>query len=85
MSINPSTFAGLISSPSASPLPFTSTDLVSFLSTSPSPFTSASLIFFPSASFLMLIVQDMIKPFYIRKPIIGADNRTAIMYTKEIL
>lgn len=67
--INLFAFAGLVSSPSASLLPFTSAGFVSSL----------------SASFLILVEQDMTKFFYIGKLITGTDNKTALIYTKGIL
>lgn len=54
-------------------------------STSFLSFMSAGLIFFPSASLWMLVVQDMIKAFYIGKPVTGADNISTVIYTKETL
>lgn len=38
-----------------------------------------------SAGPLMPVVQDMTKPFYIGKPVTGADNTTTLMFTKETL
>lgn len=67
--INLFAFAGLVSSPSTSLLPFTSAGFVSSL----------------SASFLILVEQDMTKFFYIGKLITGIDNKTALIYTKETL
>lgn len=76
-SINPSAFVGLVSSLSAGFLPSAFANLIY------PPF--ASLVSFPSTTSLMLIRQDMTKPFYIRKLVTGVDNIIALMNTKETL
>ena len=59
------------------------------MSTDPSAFAglvfflSASFVLFLSAGFLMLVVQDMIKAFYMGKPVTSADKTIALMYIKR--
>lgn len=76
-SINPSASAGLVFSSSAGPLSFESASLNS----SPSASLIPSLFTGP----LMPVVQDITKPFYIEKSVIGADHTIALMYTKGTL
>lgn len=54
-------------------------------SASTDSFVSAGLISSPSVDFLMSVIQDKTKLFYIKKPVIGANNTIALIYTKEIL
>lgn len=82
---NPFASVGLAFSPSASLLPFTSASLLSFASAGFVSLPSICLILFLSAGPLIPVVQDMIKPFYIRKPVIGADNTISLIYTKKTL
>lgn len=76
-STDPSASAGLVLSTSAGLVPSVSAGLV--------PSASAGLVPSPSAGPLMPFVQDMTKPLYIGKPVIGANNTTALMYTKGTL
>lgn len=46
-------------------------------------FVPAGLILSPYTS--LPIIQDMPKPFFIRKPITGADNITARMYAVDLI
>lgn len=51
-----------------------------------SPFASASFILFsPSASPLLPVVHDIIKPFYIRKSVTSIDNTTTLKTLKSII
>lgn len=62
-----------------------STSFISSPSTDFLSFASVGLVFSPSVDLLMLVVQNMTKPFYIRKPVIGVDNTTVLIYTKKTL
>lgn len=76
-STNSFIFFGLILSPSSSLLLYASICLIFSL--------SAGLFPSPSAGFLMPVVQNISKLFYIGKPVISADNSTAFTYIKRTL
>lgn len=60
----------------------------SFISSSSASLISSAfvgLVFSPSTSFLMPVIQNMTKPFCIGKPVKGADNIVALIYTKKTL
>ena len=48
-------------------------------------FEAADLVFSLCVSFLILVIQDMTKLFYIGKPITNANIITALIYTKVTL
>lgn len=70
-SANLSTSADLVLSPSLS-------GLVSFS-------FASNLVFSSFNDTVLPVIQDMTKPFYIRKPAISADNTTIPMFTKDTL
>ena len=86
-SVNPSTFTNLFTSAN----PFASGLMVLSMSAgsgsiAPLSFTGSGLMAcLPSSHPLLLVILDMTKFFYIRKPVTSADNTTVMKILKGII